>query len=194
MDTKEITRNGTYFGLRIYMPVDTLMEPDDLLSKLIARLPELEWKINGLGMSFIRHSLPKGLFRVTGESTAAMYIAEIKADIHELSKQTNKRSTFYLAERIRQKINVLVVICQIQHRKTKPEGKKYFGLKMLSTRQQWINDLELEIDALSTQQKAMIKRLGQQNCNALLNLKAELGEVERRLTLAKETLNRTVSS
>lgn len=29
-----------------------LFEPDELLNKLIARLPELEWKINGLGMSF----------------------------------------------------------------------------------------------------------------------------------------------
>ncbi|KTD05881.1 coiled-coil protein [Legionella gratiana] len=175
-----------------------LIEPDELFHKLIARLPELEWKLNGLGMSFLSHSLPKGLFRITSESTAALCIAEIKADIHALSKQTNKRSAFYLAERIRQKINVLVVLCQIHHRKNKPEGKSYFGIKMLSTRQQWINDLEIEIDALSTQRQAMIKSLAHLQCrqdsDALLNLKAELGEVERSLTLAKETLNRAVSS
>ncbi|VEB38262.1 coiled-coil protein [Legionella sainthelensi] len=175
-----------------------LFEPDELLNKLIARLPELEWKINGLGMSFLTHSLPKGLFRTVSESTTSQYIAEIKADIHALSTQTNKRSAFYLAERIRQKINVLVVLCQIHHRKKKPDGKNYFGIKMLSTRQQWINDLEIEVEALSNQQQAMIQSLAKlqrrQDSNSLLNLKAELGEVERRLTLAKETLHRAVSS
>lgn len=196
MDTRENHSNGAHFGLiRVLL---MLLEPDELLNKLIARLPELEWKINGLDMSFLSHSVPRGLFRTNSESTAAMFIAEIKADIHALSKQTNKRSAFYLAECIRQKINVLVVLCQIHHRKNKPEGKNYFGIKMLSTRQQWISDLEIEIEALSTQQQAMIKSLAQlqhqQDSNSLLNLKAELGEVERRLTLAKETLNRAVSS
>lgn len=61
---------------------------------------------------------------------------------------------------------------------------------MLSTRQQWINDLEIEVEALSNQQQAMIQSLAKlqrrQDSNSLLNLKAELGEVERRLTLAKK--------
>lgn len=176
----------------------TFPELDELLSKLMARLPELEWKINGLGMCFIGHSLPKGLFRVRAESTATMCIAEIKADIQELAKQTNKRSAFYLAECIQRKVNVLVVLCQIHYRKNKPERKNYFGIKMLSTRQQWINDLETEIDALSIQQQAMVKSLEElqhlENSKTFLNLKAELGEVERRLTLVKETLTRAVSS
>lgn len=197
MDARENNRNGAHFGLMRGF-IAMVREPDELLNKLIARLPELEWKINGLGISFLNHSLPKGLFRTTSESTTTQFIAEIKTDIHALSKQTNKRSAFYLAERIRQKINVLVILCQIQHKKNKPDGKNYFGIKTLSTRQQWINDLEIEIGALSSQQQAMIKSLAQlqrrQDSNALLNLKSELGEVERRLTLAKETLNRALSS
>lgn len=79
----------------------------------------------------------------------------------------------------------------------KSEEKVSFGIKMLSTRQQWINDLEMEINKLVAQQQAMTKALEHHrhshNSSAILHLKAELGEVERRLTLAKETLNRAVS-
>jgi hypothetical protein len=55
----------------------------------------------------------------------------------------------------------------------------------------------MEIHTLLEQQQAMTKTLEHlkhhRNSNAILHLKAELGEVERRLTLAKETLNRAVS-
>ncbi|MGL5743186.1 MAG: hypothetical protein ACRCXC_11960 [Legionella sp.] len=173
------------------------IESDELLSAIIARLPELEWKINGLGSSLSSQSLPKGLFRFTKELSGAACIAEIKADIHTLSQQQNQRSAFYLAEQIRKKINVLVVLCQMTQRKRKPEKKTCFGIKMLSTRQQWINDLEVEIHTLIAQQQAMIKTLENlkysRNANAILHLQAELGEVERRLTLAQETLKRVVS-
>lgn len=124
-------------------------------------------------------------------------VAEIKADVELLSQQKNERSAFYLAERIRQKINVLVALCQIHNRKNKPEEKVSFGVKMLSTRQQWIHDLELDIHTLEKQQQAMTKTLEQMlrynKTEAILDLKAELGKIERRLTLAKETFNRAVS-
>ncbi|HDS3847010.1 TPA: lpg0405 family Dot/Icm T4SS effector, partial [Legionella pneumophila] len=35
---------------------------DELLEELSARLPELEWKINGLSSSISIHNLPKGIF------------------------------------------------------------------------------------------------------------------------------------
>lgn len=177
--------------------MNILTESNELLSQLMERLPELEWKISELGLFFSSQRLPKGLFRFDAEANGAACIAEIKADIQSLSKQQNKRSAFYLAERIRQKINVLVVLCQMHQGQNKPEEKVYFGIKMLSTRQQWINDLETEINTLVEQQQAMTKALAHlshsHNSSALLHLKAELGEVERRLTLAKETLNRAVS-
>ncbi|CAM2750966.1 coiled-coil protein [Legionella steigerwaltii] len=163
----------------------------------MARLPELEWKINELGSFFSSHRLPKGLFRIDEGVSGVACIAEIKADIHALSKQQNRQSAFYLAERIRRKINVLVVLCQMHQTSNKPEEKRSFGIKMLSTRRQWINDLEAEIKTLEEQQQAMTKALEHlrhnHNSSAILHLKAELGEVARRLTLAKETLNRAVS-
>ena len=108
----------------------------ELLDELTARLPELEWKIGELNASFSNHSLPPGLFRRAIEPSGSACVAEIKTDIQALSQQKNERSAHYLAERIKQKINVLVALCQIQSRKTKPEDKNYFGIKMLSTRQQ----------------------------------------------------------
>ncbi|WP_199739208.1 hypothetical protein [Legionella qingyii] len=177
--------------------MDIPTESNELLSQLMARLPELEWKISELGSFFSIQRLPKGVFRLASEANGAGCIAEIKADIHALSKQQNKRSALYLAERIRQKINILVVLCQMHQGKKKSEEKVSFGIKMLSTRQQWINDLEMEINTLVAQQQAMTKSLEHlrhsHNSSAILHLKAELGEVERRLTLAKETLNRAVS-
>lgn len=178
--------------------MDIPAESNELLSQLMARLPELEWKISELGSFFSSQRLPKGLFRTdSGLNGGAACIAEIKADIHALGAQKNKRSAVYLAERIRRKINVLVVLCQMHQGKAKPEEKPVFGIKMLSTRRQWINDLELEIKTLEEQQQAMTKALEHlrhnHNPSAILHLKAELGEVVRRLTLAKETLNRAVS-
>lgn len=170
-------------------------ESDELLTGLIARLPELEWKISGLGIA--NHSLPKGLFRTYRETNGSAYVAEIKEDLQSLSQQKNARSALYLAERIRQKVNVLVALCHMHKRRNKSEEKVYFGVKMLGTRQQWINDLEADIHVLETQQQAMHKTLEQMlrgnNAEAILQLKAELGEIERRLTLARETLNRAVS-
>ncbi|STY30721.1 coiled-coil protein [Legionella wadsworthii] len=172
-------------------------ESRELLSDLRERLPELEWKISQLGSFFSCQQLPRGLFRLDTDSTSAACIAEIKADIDALSKQQNKGSALYLADRIRRKVHVLVTLCQMHQGKNKPREKVYFGIKTLSTRQQWINDLELEIKTLSQQQQAMIKALkhlkDSPDANAILHLKAELGEVERRLTLAQETFNRAVS-
>ncbi|KTD55382.1 primosomal replication protein [Legionella quateirensis] len=169
---------------------------DELLTELSSRLPELEWKISQLSSVISSHNLPKGLFRSGIELTGAGCVKEIQADIQALSEQKNARSAMFLAERIKQKINVLVALCHMNGRKRKPEEQVSFGVKMLSTRQQWIQSLEHEINTLTQQQKAMTKSLHHLtlggNTNAILTLQAELGEVERRLTLAKETLNQAV--
>lgn len=171
-----------------------LTESNELLTELIARLPELEWKISGLGSSFSSYSLPRGLFRAAIEPSGVACVAEIKADIQALSQQQNERSAFYLAERIRQKVNVLVALCQIHSRKNKSAEKVHFGVTMLSTRQQWIQNLTTDIHTLEGQQQAITKTLEQMirsnNSATILQLKAELGEIERRVTLAKETLAR----
>lgn len=169
---------------------------NDLLEELTSRLPELEWKISGLSAAISSHNLPRGLFRPGIELTGTGCIQEIKADIQALSLQKNQRSAYFLAERINQKINVLVALCQMDSRKQKPIEKLNFGVTMLSTRQQWIHNLEQDIITLENQQQAMAKSMLQMkrvdNSSAILILQSELGEVERRLTLAREALNQAV--
>ena len=172
-------------------------ESDEILNRLIARIPELEWKVRDIGTFISSQNIPKGLFRIA-EPSGASCIAEIKADIYRLSQQNDERSAIYMAERLRQKVNVLVVLCQVYHRKNKPENKFGFCVNMLSTRQQWINDLEAEINLLVEQQQAIKNTLEQlkfhhPKSNIILNVKLDLGEVERRLTLAREALNLRVS-
>jgi hypothetical protein len=170
---------------------------NEQLAVLTSRLPELEWKISGLSSLISRKSLPRGLFRSNGELTGTVCVEEIKADIHALSRQDNGLSAHYLADRIKQKVNVLVALCQRDSRIKKPEEQVDFGIKMLSTRQQWIQTLEQDISTLLMQQQAMTKALEQMKLNAnttaILGLQGELGEVERRLTLAREALNKAVS-
>jgi hypothetical protein len=169
---------------------------NELTSDLIARLPELEWKTSDLNPSLFNKSLPKNVFR-TLDVSAATCINEIKVDIQTLSKQNNYLSAHYLAEQVKQKISVLVGLCKIE-KKNKTKKDTGFGIAMLSTRQQWLQSLEQNVTLLIKQQEALAKTLAQMQLNntdvaILLNLKSELGEAERRLTLAKEALNKATS-
>lgn len=169
---------------------------EGLLDELSARLPELEWQVCGLSTRIVAKQLPQGLFRQHFDATAVMYINEVKEDIHTLAKQKNQSSGLYLAERIKRKIDVLVMLCQIDNRKEKPESRPAFSLKSLSTRQQWLHSLEQEVATLSQQHQALSSSLLQlttSNPAAVLNLKAELGKIEQRLTLAQEALARAIA-
>jgi hypothetical protein len=167
-----------------------------LLEELKSRLPELEWKLSDFKTAISRSSLPIGLFRTRVELTGTACINEIKKDIQFLSQQENERSAHYLASKIHQKINVLVTLCQMTRQASKSENKVLFAVKKLSSRQQWVQSLEHDVNTLRAQQQALIKtlELKQQTSDteAELHLLKELGEVERRLTLAKETLTRAV--
>jgi hypothetical protein len=169
---------------------------DELLTELTSRLPELEWKISGLNSLISSQSMPKGLFRSSNELTGAACIEEIQVDIQALSHQKNERGAHFLANRIKQKINVLVTLCRIEGGKNKAEEKKQFSVKMLSTRQQWIASLEKEVFTLEKQQHAIAKALIQMkrstNAAAVLTVQGELGEVQRRLTLAREALDQAI--
>ena len=170
---------------------------DDLLDELGSRLPELEWKINRLYPQLSSYNIPRGLFHPAMEYTGTACSEEIKANIQALSVQKNERSAHFLAERIKQKINVLVTLCQIDSKKKKPEEKVSFGIKMLSTRQQWIETLEKDINTLEKQQQALEKTLQHMktgsNDTSILSVQKELGEVDRRVTLAKEALNQAIA-
>lgn len=174
-----------------------VLDISDSLTNLTLRLPELEWKISGLGTSFSTQSLPRGLFNTHFGLTGALCIEEIKADIQTLTSQDSVHSAMFLASRIQQKINVLVALCQTHSKHNKSEERVYFGLNKLSTRQQWIGSLEEDVHTLTLQHEALLRALEQMkrnaNVSALLGVQGELGALEKRLTLAQEALNRAIS-
>lgn len=161
---------------------------------LAARLPELEWKLSTLNFCLHAKKLPKTLFSQQQEMTAQSCIEEIKADLRVLGGLTNERSAHYLAERTSQKINVLVRLCLLYNNKTRPIKEAPISLQTFSTRQQWLQQLQDEFTMLSSQQEALQKTLVRLQAGAdlpaILNVQAELGAIEQKLTLAKETLAR----
>ncbi len=167
---------------------------DDDVHRLSARLPELAWRLSMLYSVLNPKLLPRGLFYEQFEMTPQSCIDEINADLQTLNDHDNERSVHYLAKRVSQKINVLVRLCQKQIDKKTTGVSQTFGVQTISTRQQWLITLQEEIARLSAQQLALTTALSQlhqeKNPQTILNLQAEVGEVERRLTLARETLTR----
>lgn len=166
---------------------------------LSARLPELVWKLGSLHSVLNPKLLPRGLFKAQLEMTPQSCIDEIHADLHVLNEHKNERSVRYLAERVSQKINVLVRLCQMQTDKEQPVGQPLAcGVQGISTRQQWLCNLEDDITRLATQQVALTTTLNKLQTRlddplVILSIQAEVGEVERRLTLARETLARATT-
>ena len=167
----------------------------EVLARLSARLPELEWKLSRLNTVIHIKQLPPGLFRSRIECTAQTCIDEIKTDIYAIQQQNNEHSAHYLAERVGKKINVLVRFCQQTTCKKKTEQQPRFGVQAIGTRQQWLKTMQDNIDVLNAQHQALAATLAkvttENNTQATLNLQLELGKAERRLTLAKETLTRS---
>jgi len=168
----------------------------ETVQNLSARLPELEWKLKSLNITLTKNKVPANLFHYQFDMTPQTCIAEIKADLQLLSTHSNERSIHYLAQRISQKINVLVQLCQLHVHRKIPERQSNFGIRMISTRQQWLQTIEDDIIRFTEQQQALAATLHelQKNGNQqmILNVQAELGEAERRLTLAQETLARSL--
>jgi hypothetical protein len=162
-----------------------------LLLRLTERLLELEWKIERLH-PFPYQSLPVGLFRQQS-NTGLACIAEIKSQIELLSSQANLQCQSYLAEKILQQINVLVALCGLENTRPKQAKANSFDLRAITTRQQRIQDLEAELQKLGLQQQAMQQTLMQMQKAAsplaILNAQKELGALEKRLTLARDTLH-----
>lgn len=158
------------------------------LKELEARLPELEWKMSSLGQTISTKLLPRGLFRLPAETSPVAFINDIKADLKYLSLHQSEYSGYYLAQRIQQKINVLVALCSLEKKPLTPKNQY---LNIITTRQNYVHDLEKEKIALLSQHQAMLERIEQTKEEAfILRLKMELGEIEKRLTLIKETMDR----
>lgn len=160
------------------------------IKQLIERLPELEWKLGVLGNYLNPKLLPRGLFRDHMEMTAQSCIDEIKADLQVLKKQHQEQTAYQVAAKISEKINVLVRICQLHNPQSIPKPAPRLNLETISTRQQWLQTMQDDLAKLTAQQQALLQAQAllekKGDTPAKLTLQAELGEVERRLTLIKE--------
>lgn len=171
---------------------------NDVLTRLSARLPELEWKLSLLRSEVINPNLlPRGLFRSRLELTSSACVNEIKADLLLMKQQESEAGAHYLAEQISRKINVLVRMCQQSSAKKTPDRQMNFGVQAIGTRQQWLQTLQKNIDTLTIQEQALtaslVKLQAENNIPAILSLQAEIGRAAHRLTLAKETLARSTA-
>lgn len=167
---------------------------DETATLLAARLPELAWKLGGLYTTINANLLPRGLFKERLEITPESCIAEIRADLKALYQHKNERSAHYLAQRASQKINVLVHLCQLPNSAQDSNRFSTLNVGAITTRQQWLRELEAEIERLNSQYLALESALSNiqssQNTHAILSIQSDLGEAKRRLTLAQETLAR----
>ncbi|MDP3705044.1 MAG: hypothetical protein Q8R24_03940 [Legionellaceae bacterium] len=165
-------------------------ETDKLIKQLEARLPELEWKLGAIGAYISPKLLPKGLFRDRFELTPQICVDEIKSDLRVLKTKDNDQSAHYLASRVNQKINVLVRLCKTQPVKSSQKATTPLNLQAMSTRQRWLQTVQEDISRLERQRDALLLSVStmesRHDVQASLTLQIELGEVERRLTMAVE--------
>lgn len=172
-----------------------MLEEVSTIVQLEARLPELEWKLAQLAVHLSARSISSGIFQQRFQMTPQTCIQEIKADLTALKIQMNGQRAEFLVDRVSRKINTLVKLCQMSRPKQKIEPRENFNVKTMSTRQQWIKSIQCDIIKLAEQKQSLASRLSQldaKNTEVALTIQGELGEVERRLTLAQERLNRTV--
>ncbi|WP_131782613.1 hypothetical protein [Legionella gresilensis] len=172
------------------------MSIDSLLASLLKRLPELEWQLSKFGPVFSFKLFPPGLFRCYPKDDIDAYSKEIKDDIKILSQQENSQASHYLAQKINQKINVLVTFCQQQANQKIPLTNNDFSINKLTTRQQWLQNLEGQIILLRHQKEALVNRLSQSKSlggEVVLKLNAELGQLQKQLTLAEEAYTKALN-
>lgn len=163
---------------------------DRLLKEMIQRLPELEWKMSQLSRSLSQAILPKHLFPSYINPQPQKLVDDIKTEIERLKNVKRSLSAHYLAEKISQKIQVLVTYCNDNHTGASvraPSSKSL--LDELCTRNQFVEKTEEKIQRLQSQDLALKTRLAECKCTQeSLKLTKELGELNKQLTLAKESL------
>lgn len=144
------------------------------IEQLYARLPEIEWQFNKLDSNSLPDQLPGDLFQCKPLTTHAC-MDEIKANIDALKKQNTEQAIRYLCVLIEKKINTVVRICK--------SSSPNQVVEVIRTRQQWLEDLQAEVAALTRQQQAL-----RNNTKTSLQLEKELTEVTHRLIKAQARL------
>ena len=174
-----------------------MMRIQRLIEQLKSRIPELEWKISQLSANKSLWRLPRGVFRLKAGSPYLDYVLEIKKDLLQLESQQNSACQHHLAKQIENKISLLVRISLLQGTKNKTSTNAKGVIQRLSTRQQWLQDLNLQITK-TTQQIAALKnqlsnRAIQKDTQAQLQLEHDIGQACEQLTLLQERYQRMSS-
>lgn len=165
------------------------MSTYDILDELETRLPELEWKLRLYLNGIPKTSLPRGLFQ-TKDMQATPIINEIKSDIEILKQYEQTNIGFYLAQKIRRKIYVLVNLCFEKDAQQESIPKINF-LNRLQGRQQLIQAMQNHLMKLVEQKNALLLRLNRKNVtNIQLALNKELGAIEKEITMTTEEIKK----
>jgi len=161
----------------------------ELLQQLTSRLRELEWKLSRLGERIAFKRLPRGLFYCAGKSfRSSDFIKEIKEDLNHLSQETNLKSSHFLADKIERKISVLVALYHEHKRSDNKKKSEWSPINALTSRQQWLEQMQRDQDVLISQKNAYIQRmehLQNNNQEEALSIKHEIGLIVQKLTKIK---------
>lgn len=160
---------------------------EDLIQELEQRLPELAWRLQKINMAFLYKSLPQGLFTISSDASFSDYIQDITFELSRLQQASSPAIQQFLGDKIKRKVNVLVNICvQPQNKAATVETK--LNIKRFRTRHQWLQDAEKEIVQLKQQYTALLNTANRDYLNtaAQLNIQQELGELQKKITLAEE--------
>jgi hypothetical protein len=171
------------------------MDLNDAVHALATRIPELEWRLSKLPY-IARAKLPRGLFQHDTHLTwidSRRCIESLRHDLEALQANPDDFAAHFIAQQLSRKVNVLLRIC---HESSFKEARlPVFSMQRMSTRQQWLVQLQQDITRLTAQQAALLEALSTHEArlmsvDATLLLQHELGEVTRRLTEAQEKLAR----
>jgi hypothetical protein len=185
--TQETFECNCYRGRSAGVRMSSVM---DVLQTLTKRLPELEYRLDGIGK--IRTSqLPKGLFRSAQfeeSMTSSGCIEEIRSDLIRLKTlledvldQTSP--AVYLAKQVSLKMQVLLQLCQ-QSRRKNFEKKTNIEIKQLVTRNEWLDNMQNERQRLIRQQAALLSALeeNKESSHVTTSLQHALDDVEGQLS------------
>lgn len=147
------------------------------------RLPELEHHIVKLGTHFPLHALPPGLFKDV--ATGVDCITDIDNNLDKvIDEKASERVRLYWSNLLNQKIHVLVHICRNQPRRKKESHS--LVLDKISTRNDWLAQIEAKQISLTTQRESMTATLksmqARNDREAIQILQNELLDIEAQLT------------
>lgn len=158
--------------------------PIEEIKQLTERLQVLEWMFYQWQDKIFPRQVPVGLFRVpSGPQKPIMYFLDIQKDLSRMQSSKEMAVMTYLAQQIRQKINVLVYLFQTQPNKQRLD--RNITPSAFLTRKQWLNELVQKQIYLQKQQQSLEKLYEQallaKNKENAAQIKSSLDEIEQHL-------------